>query len=377
MRKALFIISVAAWGLLLASACGTTGGSDEQSQLEEMKARRESLNAEIEKLEAQMLAENPELARNKVYNVSIDTLESRSFEHFIQVQGIVEAEDNIAVSAESPGVIRRILVKEGQRVSKGQLLAEIDNQVLKSNLAELETAFNLANTTYERQKNLWDQNIGTEFQYLQAKNNKERLQQQLNTLQEQIEMTRMKSPINGTVDAVISKVGENAGPGIPSFRVVNMNDLSVKAQITDSYSGLVKSGDEVVISFPDIRKEIRGRLSFVSRVIDPDSRTFDVEIDIPSLEQYKPNMVAVLKIVDYAAEEAMVVPVNVIQETQGEHFVYVAITEGENTVAHRRPIKVGSVYDASAEVLSGLKDGEQIVTVGYQNLIDGALLNVQ
>src|SRR3546814_5133289 len=137
----------------------------------------------------------------------------------------------MTVSAETPGVIRRILVKEGQRVSKGQLLAETDSQVLQSNLAELQTAYSLANTTFERQKNLWDQNIGTEFQFLQAKNNKERLEQQLNTLKEQIEMTRIKSPINGTVDAVIAKVGENTGPCVPSFRVVNLSDLSVRNEV--------------------------------------------------------------------------------------------------------------------------------------------------
>lgn len=376
MKKALFILS-AAGALFLVSACGNSGETDKQGQLEDLRKKREALDAKIEALEAEVLAANPELAQRKTYNVSIDTIAARPFEHYIQVQGTVESEDNITVSAESAGVIRRILVKEGQRVSKGQVLAEIDNQVLKSSLAELETGLNLANTTYERQKNLWDQNIGTEFQYLQAKNNKERLEQQLNTLKEQIEMTRIKSPINGTVDAVIAKIGENTGPGQPSFRVVNLSDLSVKARVTDSYAGMVRTGDEVLISFPDINKEIRSKLSFVSRVINPDSRTFDVEVNIPSLDQYKPNMVSVLKIVDYAVNEAIVIPVNVIQETEGERFVFVAAEEDGKTVARRRVVEVGKTYNAWAEIASGLETGEKIITVGFQNLTDGALINVQ
>lgn len=378
MKKAIFILSAVAGALFLVSACGTSGNTDDpQAQLDQLKKEREALDAKIEALEAQVLAANPELARRKVFNVSADTITPRPFEHYIQVQGIVDSEDNIAVSAESPGVIRRILVKEGQRVSKGQVLAELDNQVLKSNLAELETALDLANTTYERQKNLWDQNIGTEFQYLQARNNKQRLEQQLNTLKEQIEMTRIKSPINGTVDAVIAKIGENTGPGQPSFRVVNLNDLSVKARVTDSYAGMVKQGDEVIVFFPDIKEERRSKLKFVSRVIDPDSRTFSIEVDIPSLDQFKPNMVAVLRIVDYAVEDAVVVPVNAIQETEGERFVYVAQEENGETVARRKTVEIGRTYNALAEITSGLEAGEMIITVGYQNLTDGALINVK
>ncbi|HEY9561804.1 MAG TPA: efflux RND transporter periplasmic adaptor subunit [Anseongella sp.] len=375
MKKAIFILSAAI--AVFVSACGNSGETDKQGQLASLKEQREALDEQIKTLEAEVLADNPELAQRKVYNVTIDTIQPQAFEHYIQVQGAVESDDNITVSAETPGVIRRILVKEGQRVSKGQLLAETDSQVLQSNLAELQTAYSLANTTFERQKNLWDQNIGTEFQFLQAKNNKERLEQQLNTLKEQIEMTRIKSPINGTVDAVIAKVGENTGPGVPSFRVVNLRDLSVKARVTDSYAGMVKTGNEVLITFPDIRKELRSKISFVGRVINPDSRTFDVEVNIPSLETYKPNMVAVLKIVDYAADEAIVIPVNVVQETEGERYVFVAVEKDGNTVASRRVVEVGSTYNALAEITAGLDSGDKIITVGYQSLTEGALIKVQ
>src|SRR3546814_798200 len=184
MKKAIFILSAAI--AVFVSACGNSGETDKQGQLASLKEQREALDEQIKTLEAEVLADNPELAQRKVYNVTIDTIQPQAFEHYIQVQGAVESDDNITVSAETPGVIRRILVKEGQRVSKGQLLAETDSQVLQSNLAELQTAYSLANTTFERQKNLWDQNIGTEFQFLQAKNNKERLEQQLNTMKEQI-----------------------------------------------------------------------------------------------------------------------------------------------------------------------------------------------
>lgn len=377
MKKALLIFLAAAGMSFFFTACGTSGGTDTQARLDELKAQREDLDAEIKELEARLLVENPEMSQKKVFNVAIDTIDSQSFEHYIQVQGTVESEDNIVISAESPGIIRNILVKEGQRVSKGQTLAKLDNQVLQSSVAELKTALSLANTTYERQKNLWDQNIGTEFQFLQAKNNKERLEQQLNTLNEQIEMTVIKSPINGTVDAVIAKVGENVGPGQPSFRVVNFSDLSVTARITDSYAGMIKTGDEVIVSFPDINKEFRSKVNFVSRVIDPDSRTFQIEVNIPSLDQYRPNMVAVLKIVDYAAAEAVVIPINVIQETEGKKYVFVAGEEAGKAVARQRPVEVGKTYNALAEVASGLEAGEKLIVTGYQNLTEGALIDVK
>jgi RND family efflux transporter MFP subunit len=223
---------------------------------------------------------------------------------------------------------------------------------------------------YLKQQNLWNQKIGSEVQYLNAKNQKESLERKMSTLQDQMGQARIISPINGTVDAVISKLGDNAAPGTTSFRVVNNSNLRILANIAEAYSGKVKTGDVVVLNFPDIDKQIRTKIGFAARVIDPLSRTIKVEVPLQPDPALRPNMMAQIKIIDYSKPKAIVIPVNVIQYSLGKPYVIIA----QNGMAKRREIELGHTYNDKAEIKSGLQTGENIVTIGYQGLNDNDLI---
>jgi RND family efflux transporter MFP subunit len=234
----------------------------------------------------------------------------------------------------------------------------------------MEAQLELAKTVYERQEKLWSQKIGTEVQYLQAKTNKESLEKQLASVREQNDMYRIKAPITGTVDDVQAKVGQAVQPGMPAFRVMNASDLKLQANISEAYVTSVKKGNKVLINIPEIGKEIVGTVSFVGNNIDPLSRTFSVEVKLPSQNDLRPNMSAIVKVVFTTANDAIVVPVNIIQSLNGEKIVYVAEKKGNTTVAAKKVVTIDGVFNNQAQV-HGLKAGDQVITVGYQGLNDG------
>ncbi|SEW15174.1 RND family efflux transporter, MFP subunit [Chitinophaga sp. YR573] len=346
-------------------ACG--GEVTKEEQLKKKKEEKAKLETEIAKLEKET-SKADTLKKKKT--VVISPVQDTVFEHYIDVQGNVDARENVNVSSRIPGVITGIFVKEGQTVSKGQALAQVDDQIMRSNQAELCTQLDLANTLFLKQQNLWNQKIGSEVQYLNAKNQKESLERKMSTLQDQMGQARIISPINGTVDAVISKLGDNAAPGSTSFRVVNNSNLRILANIAEAYSGKVKTGDVVVLNFPDIDKQVRTKIGFAARVIDPLSRTIKVEVPLQPDPALRPNMMAQIKIIDYSKSKAIVIPVNVIQYSLGKPYVIIA----QNGMAKRREIELGHTYNDKAEIKSGLQAGENIVTIGYQGLNDNDLI---
>jgi RND family efflux transporter MFP subunit len=361
---------------ILAACSATTPENDKKSRLEKLKTEQASLSKEIQKLEQEIAKENPEAETAvKTKDVSVAELAERKFDHYVQTQGSVEAEDNILVSAKSPGVVTSVYVTEGQQVSKGQTLAQIDNSVIVRNIEGMKSQLELANTVYERQKNLWDQKIGTEVQYLQAKTNKEGLEKQLASLYEQNEMTRIKSPISGVVDEVAIKIGENIAPGMPAVRVVNMSNLKLVANISEAFVTNVKKGNKALVFIPELKKELEAKVTFVGRTIDPLSRTFTVEVKLSSQADLRPNMTGTLKVVFHTEPSAITVPVNVVQTINNEKVVYVAETKGKQTVARKRVVTVEGVYDNLAQV-KGLKAGEKVITFGYQGLNDGEFIKI-
>ncbi|MGN6511302.1 MAG: efflux RND transporter periplasmic adaptor subunit [Chitinophaga sp.] len=362
MTKRYLVLSLAT---VIMAACG--GEVNKAEKLQELKKQKATLDLEISKLEKELKAGDSTV---KTKTVTIAPVEDTLFEHFIDIQGNVDARENVNVGAQSPGIIKAIYVKEGQHVSKGQALAQIDDQVARAGIAELQTQLDLAKTLFAKQENLWKQKIGSEVQYLNAKTNVESLERKLATLKEQQALTRIVSPINGTVDAVIAKLGDNAAPGQPAFRVVNSSNLRVVANIAESFAGRVKTGDEVIVTLPDIQKEIRTRIGFASKVIDPLSRTIKVEIPLKPSADLRPNMIAQLRIVDYRAKDAIVIPVNVIQYSLGKPYVLTVKEEGGKLQASRVNIELGRTYNDKAEIKSGLKDGDRIITTGFQGLND-------
>ena len=353
----------------------SAASNDKKAQLEKLKKEQADLVKKIQTLEAEVAKENPDSTTVRMKEVVAKELKTSRFDHYVQTQGFIESEENIQVSSKTPGIVTNVLVQEGEVVKKGQMLAQIDNSLVLRSIEELKASLELANTVYERQKNLWDQKIGTEVQYLQAKNNKEGLDRRLASLNEQNDMTRIKSPINGVVDEVTVKAGQNIAPGMPALRVVNNSDLKIKANVSEAYVVNVKKGDKVIITIPDLKKDIEAKVTFVGRNINQLSRTFVVEADVPSGADLRPNMSVILKVVYESFPAALVVPVNVIQDVNGEKIVYIAEDKGGKLVASRKVVTMDGVYDNKAQI-KGLNAGDKVITVGFQGLSDGQLIKM-
>jgi membrane fusion protein (multidrug efflux system) len=368
--RLLMVVAVA-----ILAACSAATPDDKQAQLKKLKEQQAEITKQVQQLEKEIAAANPEDANVKTKDVAVSEVAPKIFDHYVQTQGKVEAEDNISVSAKTPGVIIAVYVNEGQHVSKGQVLAQIDNAVILRNIESVKTQLELAQTVYERQKNLWDQKIGTEVQFLQAKNTKENLERQIESLQEQNDMMRIKSPINGTVDEVIAKIGEAVQPGQPAVRVVNTSDLKIAANVSEAYVTDIKKGNKVLVSIPELKKDLESKVTFVGRTIDPLSRTFAVEVALPSDANLRPNMTGVIRVVFHTEPSAITIPINVIQSINEEKIVFVAETKGKNTVARKKVVRVEGVYNGQAQV-SGLAPGDKVITFGYQGLNDGEFVKI-
>ena len=368
--------------VVLFSSCGP----HKTAKLDELKRRKvdiekeitahKDLEKEISSLEKELNLTDTSQADVKSKEVDVLEITPRPFDYFVQTQGLIQAENNIQVSAKSMGVLTQVYAREGDVVKKGQTLAQIDNTILLSSIEEVKGSLELAKTVFERQRNLWEQKIGTEVQYLQAKNNKESLENRLATLNDQLEMTKIKSPINGTVDAVNIKVGENIAPGIPAFRVINTSELKVALKVSEAYVNSISKGNKVTVTISDLGKTFESKISFVGKNIDPLSRSFPVEVKLPSSTELRPNMTAVIRVIFESFPSALCVPVNVVQDINGEKVVYIAEKDGNQMIARRRIVKMDGVYDNLAHVLSGLQAGDRIITVGYQGLNDGQFIKI-
>ena len=368
-------LSVLTLAAVMLACSATTPEDDKQSRLDKLKTERAKIEKEIKKLEDEIAKANPESVAVKAKEVAVTDLAPRSFNHYVQTQASVDAEDNIMLSAKSMGVVTAVYVTEGQQVSKGKALVQLDNSVIKQNIEAMKSQLELATAIYNRQKNLWDQKIGTEVQFLQAKTNKENLEKQLKSLEEQSDLSRITSPISGTVDMIVAKIGETLSPGMPAVRVINTSDLKLVANVSEAYVTSIKKGNDVLVNIPELNKELKAKVSFVGKNIDQLSRTFSVEIKLPSLQDLRPNMTGVVKIIFHSEPSTLVVPVNVVQDINNQKIVYVAETNGNQTVARKKIVTVDAVYDNLAQV-QGLKAGDKVITFGYQGLNDGQVIKL-
>jgi RND family efflux transporter MFP subunit len=374
MKKALLFITA----LAFLASCGSSNNSDKkQAQLEELKKQQAELAIKIKDLEAAIAAEGKTTDNTKYKNVVVTNAALQSFAHYLDIQGKIDAEENITISAKMPATVTKILVKAGKQVKTGELLAELDNSTIIAGIEELKTGMQLANTLYEKQKSLWDQKIGTEVQYLQAKSQKESLDKKLASLYEQLDMTKIKSPINGTIDEVMLRIGQATAPGAPGIRIVNMGTLKAKAEVAEAYAGRIKEGNEVKINFPDTKKEISARVTYSGKVINAMNRSFSVEASLEGNQDLHPNMLAILKIADYRNDSAIVVPINTVQNSEEGQYVMVVKQNGSKYTAERRTVKPGLSYNGNVEILSGLKTGDKVITTGYQDLNQGDALIIK
>ncbi|MGI4869762.1 MAG: efflux RND transporter periplasmic adaptor subunit [Janthinobacterium lividum] len=374
MTKNTFLLLAATAAL---ASCGG-GAKDPKAELAKLKADQAATQAKIADLEAKTGAGAKDSA-NAAVPVSVLKVAPENFAGFLDVQGRVDFDQSSTVSSRAAGTLTTVRVQRGDQVRKGQILATVDASVLEASLAELRTRMDLARTVYEKQASLWKQQIGTEIQYLQAKNNYEALQRNLSTINQQKALYNVVAPYAGTVDNVLPKLGETVAPGTPVAQLNSGQGGKILADVSEAYAGSIKAGDKAMVSLPDLgTTEIASTVRTVSRNISATSRTFTVELRLPTnkASQLRSNMIATVRIQNYGHQNATVLPVDLVQHDEQNAYVLVVNQSTGKPVAQKRIIKVGQTYNGKVEVTSGLKDGDSVISAGYQNLNEGQMVKI-
>ncbi len=361
--KRIFLLAVPA--MILASCRGNAG--DPTVQLSALKKQRAELDVKIQKLEAG----NKDKTGGKLTAVSVAELQPTVFNGIIEVQAQINGDEIVNATARTMGTVNRVNVQVGQAVRKGQVLASLDNVIADQQIAALEPQIQLTKALYEKQQKLWEQNIGTEVQLMSAKATYENLVKQKAVLQANKDLYNILSPINGTVDMVGLKVGDQSAAGF--IRVVNTSNLKAEANLGENYIGKVKVGDPATLLFPDMNDSVKAKITFVSKAVDPLSRSFTVQIKLGNNNKLHPNMSSILKIANYENPKAIVVPVSVIQKTSEGQMVYIA----DGNKAKIVNIVTGRNANGMVEVLSGLEAGDKIIIAGYEDLDNGEPIAIQ
>ena len=376
--------------LVLAAACGGSDNTIEakQKSLASLKKQALDLNAQIVALEKEVEKAGGASAAKAIL-VGIDTIQTETFTHYIELQGKVESESVSYITPRAGGgQVRAIYIKRGDRVKRGQLILQLDNTLIKQsaaaatqNIETLKSQAALAKSVYEKQKNLWEQNIGSEIQLMTAKTNADAMASQLKAAMEQLGMvkdqlafTSIYSDVDGVAEEVNVKVGELfMGPG--QVKIVNTTKLKLTAQVPENYAGKIKVGTELTLTFPDIQKTISNKVNVLGNVIDPLNRSFYIESKLPVDNNFRPNLLAQVKIKDYEKKDAISIPVNLLQNDEKGKFVYVAVMEGGKLFARKKMVSTGEFYGNNIEVLSGLAAGDILISEGYQSIYDGQLIS--
>jgi RND family efflux transporter MFP subunit len=376
--------------LVLVTACG--GGDNtveaKQKSLASLKKQALDLNAQIVALEKEVEKAGGASAAKAIL-VATDTIQTETFTHYIELQGKVESESVSYITPRAGGgQVRAIYIKRGDRVKRGQLILQLDNTLIKQsaaaatqNIETLKSQAALAKAVYEKQKNLWEQNIGSEIQLMTAKTNADALASQLRAANEQLGMvkdqlafTSIYSDVDGVAEEVNVKVGDLfMGPG--QIKIVNTAKLKLTAQVPENYAGKVKVGTELTLTFPDIQKTINNKVNVLGNIIDPLSRSFYIESKLPIDNNFRPNLLAQVKIKDYEKKDAISIPVNLLQTDEKGKFVYVAVMEAGKMFARKKMVSTGEFYGNNIEVLSGLAAGDILVSEGYQSIYEGQLIS--
>ena len=356
---------------LITASCGGDS-KDPKAELAKLQKQQAETQAKITALEASNKTAAP---AQPAVPVTATVVKPESFTSYLEVQGRVEFDQNATVPARMAGTLTSMRVVRGDRVGAGQVLATIDASVLDASAAELRTRLDLARTVYMKQKSLWDQQIGTEIQYLTAKNNKDALERNLATLNKQRAMYNVVAPFAGTVDEVLPRLGEAVAPGVPVVRLLSGRGGKIVADVSENYASSIKAGYVALVKLPDLGgEEFPTTVRTVSRGISAVSRTFTVELTVPAkyAGQLRPNQVAQVRIQNYQTRSVPVLPVDAVQKDENNSFVYVV--EGGKAV--KRLVKTGKTYNGKVEVSEGLKADDKVITAGYQNLNEGQTVSL-
>jgi membrane fusion protein (multidrug efflux system) len=378
MRK-IFLLSILS---VVIYSCGNKDNSQsldaliESKNIKALSEKKAILQADIAKIEEALAKLD---TKKEEALVSVLTLKDTVFSHYLDIQGNVDTKENIIVQPEFSGTLTSLTVKAGQKVTKGQILGRVDDAGMSQQLAQIQTQYELAKTTYERQKNLWDQKIGSEIQYLQAQTQMNSLQKSISQMKAQLAKTVIRAPFSGTIDEVFVEKGQVVAPGPQGLmRIVNLGNMFVSTSVPESYIGKLKVGTEVDVFLTSLGKTYKGKVRQVGNFINPNNRSFGIEVSIPNPENLlRPNQVAKLKIIDYVKKDATVVPTNVIQEDgKGNRYVYtVDNSNGKTGTAKKTVVTLGQSSDNVTEILSGVSAEDVIVTEGVNAISEGMKLN--
>jgi RND family efflux transporter MFP subunit len=375
MKTIKFIIPLLVIGLL--SACSTDETAETlNKQLETFRKEHRELSQKITETEEKLkLLTKGEDTRQKEA-VVLQQITPRTFSHYFEASGSVEAVEEAFISPEVNGQIKAILVDEGDRVKKGQLLAKLNTEITERNIQEVESSLSLATDVFERQKRLWEQKIGSEVQFLEARNNKKNLENRLETLRAQLDLAIINAPIDGIVEKVFQKTGELASPGMQLMQIVNLDELIVRADVSEAFLPAIHTGDTVSLSFPsfpDYKKEYA--ISRVGNVVNINNRTFEIELRIKNENEIlKPNMISVITINDYTAKNSMIVPSKIIKEDLNGRYLYVAVQQDNDLISRKKYITIGRTYGNETRIISGLEMDDKVIVEGYNRITDGSLL---
>lgn len=371
--------------IALLAACG--GRKDDNAkltdmklELEKLKKERETVGDQITKLEEQIQKLDPSAAAEASKKlVSVTPLQTQDFEHYIDLQGRITTENIYYVTPRGMGgQVKQIYVKQGDRVRQGQLLLKLDDAVVRQQMAQLRTQLDYAKDLYNRQQAVWKEGIGTEVQVLNARNAVENLEKQMSILNEQQAMTNVYAQVSGVAETVNIRVGETfTGNPAAGITIVNPSALKAVVDVPENYAGKVTKGMDVVIDVPDLNKRIKSKISLISETIGQTTRSFTAESKVPADPLLKPNQVAVIRILDHASKNAIVVPVATIQTDEKGKFVYVMAMENGKPVARKKSVVIGELYDDKVEVKQGLQANDQLITQGFQGLYEGQLITTK
>jgi RND family efflux transporter MFP subunit len=366
--------------ILAAIALASCGGKKTQDSIRKditgYQEQIATINGKIKDLQSQLTDTSISAATN-LKIISVEAAAPKHFDHYIEVQGRLDGDNNVNVFPEAPGMVKSIFVKEGQSVSAGQILAQLNSSAGQEQIKALETQLKLATDVYNKQKGLWDQNIGSEVQYLQAKTGKEALESQVSSAKKQLDMLQIKAPVSGTIEDLPIKIGQMVGPQMPACKIVNFTAMKAIADVAEAYTSKVNQGDLVKIYITDLKKEIPARIDFCSRYVNPVNRTFSIESHFAGSNDMKANMVAIVKINDYKSDNAFVAAINQIQSDQKGQFILVISKENGKNIVRKKAITTGQSYNGLAEITSGLTKGDNIISTGYLTVDEGEEVTVK
>ncbi|MBS1596810.1 MAG: efflux RND transporter periplasmic adaptor subunit [Bacteroidetes bacterium] len=383
MNKLVSIAFIA--GTIFFASCGASSSKNEdktvagkKAELTALKQQRDKLNNDIQKLETDISTMDSTFGV-KPKLVSITNLATENFTHYIDLQGKITTKNIYYLAPRGQGgQVKAVYVKEGDHVKKGQLILKLDDAVILTNLKQLETQLDYLKDLYNRQKNLWDQKIGTEVQLITAKNNVDNMERQIESTKEQWNYSNVYSEISGVVETVNIHVGEMfTGNPQATISIVNPDELKAVVDVPENYLSSVKKGTPVLIEVPDLNKKFNSNISLVSQLINNNSRAFTAEAKLKTESDLKPNLVALIKIQDYAASNVIVIPMTSLQTDETGKYVYVVSKVDGKLVAKKRNVIVGSVYGEKIEIKQGLQTGEQLISEGFQGLYDGQAITTE